>query len=161
MLQHMNQPSSSCAAWVPDLVRVAEILTTQEVEPHRDEPLSHRVLDNFSADTQEDYVFNEDQAMEDYPEWDVPSSTPGLSDPLEEEYAGAAKVYGQGQTFMDRFNADIYAEHRETNLYYPFASKEDWEIGNFLEGSSLSMAAIDTFLSLGLVSNLTPRILLI
>jgi hypothetical protein len=152
----MNQPSSSCAAWVPELVRVAETLTTR-TQTHPNEPPSHRILDTFSADTQEDYVFDEDQDMEDYPEQNFSSSTPGLNNPLEEEYAAAAKVYGQGQTFMDRFGADVYAEHRETNLYYPFASKEDWEIGNFLEGSSLSVAAIDAFLSLGLVSYHTLR----
>jgi len=152
VLQHMNQPHSLCAAWVPELFRVAEILTTRTVETHHNGPSSHRVSDTFPADTQEDYIFDEDQAMDDSPEWHFPSSTPGPNNPLEEEYTGAAKVYGQGQTFMDRFGADIYAEHRETNLYYPFASKGDWEIGNFLEGSSLSMSAIDAFLSLELVS---------
>jgi hypothetical protein len=67
---------------------------------------------------------------------------------IKDKYPGAADIYGRGQTFMDRFNADVYAQHRESNVYYPFASKQDWEIANFLERSSLSMAAIDKFLSL-------------
>ncbi|KAG1744791.1 hypothetical protein EDB19DRAFT_1591983, partial [Suillus lakei] len=37
---------------------------------------------------------------------------------------------------------------------YPFASKEEWEIGDFLLRSPLSMAAIDVFLKLPLVQKL-------
>ncbi|KAG2737451.1 hypothetical protein P692DRAFT_201663931, partial [Suillus brevipes Sb2] len=37
---------------------------------------------------------------------------------------------------------------------YPFASKEEWEIGDFLLRSPLSMATIDVFLKLPLVQKL-------
>ncbi|KAG2737085.1 hypothetical protein P692DRAFT_201684677, partial [Suillus brevipes Sb2] len=50
------------------------------------------------------------------------------------------------------FDADEFAECRKENLFYPFASKEEWEIGDFLLRSPLSMAAIDVFLKLPLVS---------
>ncbi|KAG1775072.1 hypothetical protein EV702DRAFT_1199669 [Suillus placidus] len=40
------------------------------------------------------------------------------------------------------------------NLYYPFASHQDWELGSFLLCLSLSMAAIDEFLGLELVKAL-------
>ena len=52
---------------------------------------------------------------------------------------------------MQRFNMDQYAELRRANLYYPFASKQDWEVGLWLLRSSLSMAAINSFFSLQLV----------
>jgi hypothetical protein len=69
-----------------------------------------------------------------------------------EQFKGAAKIYpGRGQTFRDRFNMDAYAAHRKENIYYPFASLQDWELGSFLLCSSLSMAAIDQFLGLELV----------
>jgi hypothetical protein len=79
-----------------------------------------------------------------------------------EEYAGAAKTYGQGSSFMDNFDADEYAEHRKANVYFPFASRDEWELASFLLRSSLSMSEVDTFLSLKLVRPSIPsfRVLL-
>ncbi|KAG2058765.1 hypothetical protein BDR06DRAFT_980181 [Suillus hirtellus] len=68
-----------------------------------------------------------------------------------EWYEGAAKCYSQdGFTFLDLFNADEYVECRKENLFYPFASREEWEVADFLPHSALSMAAIDTFLQLSM-----------
>jgi hypothetical protein len=58
---------------------------------------------------------------------------------------------------MDRFDLDQYAEERKSNLFYPFASKQDWDVGYWLLSSGLSMAAIDEFLSLELVSPNPPE----
>jgi len=71
---------------------------------------------------------------------------------LIEEYEGAGASYGKGTTFMDQFNQDAYASDRALNLYYPFSSRDEWELASFLLGSDLSMAAITQFLSLKLVS---------
>ncbi|KAG1831920.1 hypothetical protein DFJ58DRAFT_848119 [Suillus subalutaceus] len=71
---------------------------------------------------------------------------------LDEEYDGAGTCYSQdGKTFLDLFDADEYAECRVDNLYYPFTSKEEWEVADYLLRSSLSMAAIDEFLKLSMV----------
>ncbi|KAG2143329.1 hypothetical protein BD769DRAFT_1297671, partial [Suillus cothurnatus] len=59
-----------------------------------------------------------------------------------------------GSTFLDLFDADEYAECRVDNLYYPFTSKEEWEIADYLLRSSLSMAAIDEFLKLSMIQRL-------
>ncbi|KAG1893892.1 uncharacterized protein F5891DRAFT_1131119 [Suillus fuscotomentosus] len=56
--------------------------------------------------------------------------------------------YEDGLTFLDVFDADEFAEYRKDNLFYPFASKEEWEVADYLLRSSLSMAAIDEFLKL-------------
>ena len=56
-----------------------------------------------------------------------------------------------GKTFMDLFDEDPYAEHRAANLYYLFASQEEWQLASFLLKSGLSMSAIDEFLKLDLV----------
>lgn len=69
-----------------------------------------------------------------------------------ELFDGAAETYGAGTTFMDDFDQDQYAQQRSHNLYYPFASREEWELASFLLRSNLSMASIDKFLSLALVS---------
>ncbi|KAG1786632.1 uncharacterized protein HD556DRAFT_1248030 [Suillus plorans] len=67
-------------------------------------------------------------------------------------YEGAGTCYAwDGVTFLDLFDADEYAEHRKENLFYPFASREEWEVADFLLHSPLSMAAIDQFLGLPMV----------
>ncbi|KAG0699348.1 hypothetical protein DFH29DRAFT_983549 [Suillus ampliporus] len=74
---------------------------------------------------------------------------------LEERYEGAGTCYSKdGLTFLDLFDADEFAECRKENLFYPFTSKEEWEIGDFLLRSPLSMAAIDVFFKLPLVQKL-------
>ena len=77
------------------------------------------------------------------------------------EHPSAAAVYGQGKTFMDEFRKDEFADCREEtgNVYYPFASRAEWELGSFLLRSSLSMADTDQFLKLDVVRvySLRPR----
>jgi hypothetical protein len=69
-----------------------------------------------------------------------------------EFFPGSAKVFGNGETYLDLFDEDQYAEARQTNLYYPFASQPEWELASFLLKSDLSRVAIDQFLKLQLVS---------
>ena len=52
---------------------------------------------------------------------------------------------------MDQFDTDTFNAQRKVNLYYPFASRQDWELGSWLLRSGLSLVAIDKFLSLELV----------
>lgn len=61
------------------------------------------------------------------------------------------RTYGRGQNLMDRFMADRFHEERRLNLYYPFASKDEWELAYFLEQSGMSMQAIDKFLHINAV----------
>ncbi|KAH7879129.1 uncharacterized protein C8R40DRAFT_1158970 [Lentinula edodes] len=78
---------------------------------------------------------------------DVDSSE---ADSLTIEYPNAEKVIGQGVTFMDDFNDNQFSKERELNVYYPFASRPEWETASFLLNSSLSMNEIDTYLKLDL-----------
>jgi uncharacterized C2H2 Zn-finger protein len=81
----------------------------------------------------------------------VPESTPS---PFSKEmYRGASKIFGKGKTFMDEFDGDKFSEQRENCPYYPFASRDEWEVSSFLLGSNLSMASIDKFLKLKLASS--------
>lgn len=68
-----------------------------------------------------------------------------------EEFPGASQTFPGGRTFMDEFFSDQYGELRKQNLFYPFASQQDWQVASWLLRSRLSMAAIDSFLSLDLV----------
>ena len=60
-------------------------------------------------------------------------------------------MFPGGKTFMDFFEMDQYAEERKTNIYFPFASREEWQFASWLLRSRLSLAAIDSLLSLDLV----------
>ena len=62
-------------------------------------------------------------------------------------------VFGKGKTFMDVFTDDRHSDKREKNPYYPFTSCNEWELVSFLAKSNLSVAALDNFLKLGLVSS--------
>jgi len=70
------------------------------------------------------------------------------------EFFGSSKVFGNGETYLDLFDKDEYADTRQTNLYYPFASQPEWEVASFLLKSDLSRVAIDQFLKLQFVSRM-------
>ena len=73
-------------------------------------------------------------------------------------FEGCAEQFPGGKTFMDEFRNDRYAEERRQNLYFPWASRREWAFASWLLRSRLSMAAIDSLLSLELVSD-SPYIL--
>lgn len=70
----------------------------------------------------------------------------------QEYYPGAGICYGRGRSFLDNFSADAFSEIRKEYLYYPFASRRDWEVGSWLMRSGLSMAAVSEFLAMDFVS---------
>lgn len=45
---------------------------------------------------------------------------------------------------------------QEENLYFPFASQEEWQFASWLLRSCLSMSAIDSLLSLDIVRQISP-----
>jgi hypothetical protein len=63
-------------------------------------------------------------------------------------FPGASQAFGKGETFLDIYNKDDYADKRNDNLYYPFATQSEWELASFLLKSGLSMAQTDEFLKL-------------
>lgn len=73
-----------------------------------------------------------------------------------EEYDGAGQIFGTGPTFMDKFNQDKYSAYRKENLYYPFASRDEWEYSFFLVRSNMSLASVDELLKLQMVRLLYP-----
>ena len=68
-----------------------------------------------------------------------------------ESFLESSKIFGNGETYLDLFDEDEYADARQTNLYYPFASQPEWELASFLLKSDLSRVAIDQFLKLQFV----------
>jgi len=68
-----------------------------------------------------------------------------------EYYEGCSEAFPSGKTFMDVFETDRYAEERKVNLYFPFASCEEWQFASWILHSRLSLTVIDSLLALDLV----------
>jgi hypothetical protein len=148
VLAHMNQPLGFCMAYI------AKLAASQ--------PPSNRVESQVTSGTEEmeftwsdarDLFLQEtgttddcSMAVDDH--LPVNQCRPALN---VKEFKGAGHMFGMGRTFLDDFNADPYGPEREVNLYYPFASKAEWELASFLLLSGVSMANITSFLSLKLV----------
>ena len=127
VLGHLNHYQSKCSAWFDPSPDRGPFYHSQEPKgPHSYGPPSP-LLQNHRS----------------------PSPTPPASSHV--NFTGAGKTYGQGLTFLDRFNEDEYASFRTMNMYYPFSSKAEWELASFLLSSGLSMQRVDEFLKLKLV----------
>lgn len=174
LTKHLNHPSTSCRPWQTDLVSIAEILKSSTFKAAgrkktRDVSPEHSRMSQKNDGTTLDYyhdsgpVDDMDISMDDHEDVtefseaedrmnSEASYSPQYSDIHIETHPKPPKLYKNGKTLMDIFTEDRFAHQRETNLYYPFASRDDWEIGSWLLQSGLSMKAIDKFLSLRLVS---------
>ena len=153
VLKHMNQPISSCRIYYEELVQVNDTLLHPANE-NPPGPTSSHTPHNLFSPPNTDYDFHMDvdivnpATQEDLP----PQSSASTFPFFKETHPTASTVYGSGRTFMDIFDEDKYAGERAKQLYYPFASKDEWELASFLLRSHLSMASIDIFLKLRLVS---------
>ena len=146
----MNHPSGACYSHFQELADLSD-----ELESYKNRSIQN-VYDS------DDNV----QLMDMGPDMDVDATLMEHDDAggndwsmdggglVVDEYEGAAREYGTGTTFMDEFDRDQYAGERIKNLYYPFASRDEWTFAAFLLRSDLSMASIDSLLSLNLVSHL-------
>ncbi|OJA17504.1 hypothetical protein AZE42_11883 [Rhizopogon vesiculosus] len=139
--RHLSQPWTSCHSSVRDMVNILEftelVSLQQSLTPPQpsdrhtrsdivDEPWQFDIRDDMGPNIDGDQVVGE-------------SSTS-----MEKWYKGTGTCYAQdGVTFLDLFDADEYAECRKDNLFYPFTSREEWEVANFLLRSPLSMAVIN------------------
>lgn len=162
VLKHMNQPHSWCRTRYEHLLAVSLLkrkpIQRQHLQPISADPTdSNCLLDVFSNPPNSTYDQVPDTPLVQVDPWHKDSNcTPHHVI----EYPGASQIYGMGQTFMDKFDSDNYALQREQNLYYPFASRDEWEFASYLLRSSLSMSAINQLLRLELVSDLSLFFLL-
>ncbi|KAJ7023961.1 hypothetical protein C8F04DRAFT_1303601 [Mycena alexandri] len=168
LLQHMNQPSGRCHPSLhPAVLHAAERFRKRRIARDGTE-VNEMDIDGFEFNrihaedafefsgedfearfqnqgTPGDDVHMEDVFMED------PDTQSPLDGPVRDYYDGAAETLDRGETFKDKFRKDEYAEQRQTNLYYPFASAEEWELAAFITRSNMTLAKTDEFLKLRLV----------
>ncbi|KAJ7922514.1 hypothetical protein B0H13DRAFT_2230452 [Mycena leptocephala] len=149
LLQHMNQPNGQCNPSLhPSIVRAAKRYRRRKVLEEENGP--RRDDDAMDVDDYGEVPFlqsqNDDAPMEDAP---VPDEGP-----VKDYYPGTAKTCGRGDTFMDGFHKDEYASERERNLYYPFASAEEWELAAFITKCNMTIADTNEFLKLRLTARM-------
>ena len=147
---HMSQPTSGCNNWVNDLVRLQEELdlpsASMSGNPHPSASHSH------SSDLPATGAYH------DYPDamsidaHDLSEPFPVPNTLIEDHFPGVAQTFGKGQTFLDKFNTDKFSLYRHENVYYPFASRLEWQLALWLLHSGISMSATDGFLLLKIVS---------
>lgn len=154
VLQHMNQPSNPCGSLINNSWTDFLNIPTQEAiqSPHWPQtvhPASPtNIPDELHYQGPDVFDLRSDRS---YPQ---SSNPPMPSDSFSnvELYPGASQAFPGGKTFMDDFFSDKHRSLHKDNLFYPFASQEDWQLGSWLLQSGVSMAGIDNFLKLDLVS---------
>ena len=177
VLNHQNQPRSRCRLRYEQLLEISlskkkyqlrqatnrlarsNVLQPSSSGTHSQlQPDSSSEPDNFESNPQTYHsgihgsendieMLPDDAISDDNPRPDIQTSNHYHID----EYSGSAMVFGSGRNFMDKFDADQFSSERMEQPYYPFASRDEWELASYLLRSSLSMAAIDQLLKLELV----------
>ncbi|KAH9010154.1 hypothetical protein EDB85DRAFT_1880639 [Lactarius pseudohatsudake] len=148
LLCHMNHPFGSCHSHFQEVVNLADELQRYQERRGQRRPIPTSLSpEPMDIDVDATLAAVED-LQEDFQNVDGPGK------PFIQEYVGAAREYGRGTTFMQGFDRDPYSQERKKNLYYPFASRGEWEMATFLLRSSLSVSSIDSFLSLELINGL-------
>ncbi len=84
-----------------------------------------------------------------------PSPSNGVPSPSKiytESHPSAGKIYGKGRTIMEEIDdKEAGNSERKNNIFYPFVSRMDFEMGAWLSQSNVSMSQIDDFLKLDYV----------
>ena len=149
LLKHMNQPISSCLTHFQELINIADTLQKgAQTADHQLVEENYEPL--YSMDTTEDIFSAPPFCSPQAP----PRNTETVQYPFKiKKHPTASKIFGHGNTFMDQFDSDNFASARcQGYLYYPFASRDEWELASFLLCSQMSLANIDRFLKLSIVS---------
>lgn len=162
----MNQPTSTC---LREFRQVA--CKSHDVHARHHLPPSSRVLDAGAlaaqpASDQMDFSIDEPCPSnewitdgDDCQPHDIRREKPSQAGANNiENYPGASKTFGQGSSFMDIFHSDPYSASRKSSPYFPFKSKDEWELAFFLVSAGLSCSAIDDFLQLRFVSDFTQNL---
>lgn len=157
VLSHINQPTASCFGYQEKKRSLSDEL---EHYRHRKRPrITEPLLSSDTTLHPEQQPQDDNGARfntvpvepEDLGGLDVENPPVDERNFFVEKFPGAAEIFGASATFMDQFDQDPYSMERINNIFYPFASRSEWELASYLLRSDLSMASLDKYLSLTLV----------
>ncbi|KAJ7029583.1 hypothetical protein C8F04DRAFT_1116259 [Mycena alexandri] len=136
--QHTNQPNGRCHP----SIHLADY----------DDNANPGSTDDFQDEFDSGVDYHSDNA----PNFSHPGTPePPTKGPVRECFEeGASRMFGEGKTFMVSFHEDKYSKERQCNVYYPFASAEEWEFASFLTRSNMSNESIDEMLKLQLTAKM-------
>ncbi|KAG1889115.1 uncharacterized protein F5891DRAFT_1198690 [Suillus fuscotomentosus] len=153
----MSQPRSGCNSWLEDLINLHSASICAATSIDMDHELNIPDL-NLDVDPKLD------EPVFGHPSWDEgfqggggegDSQVDGPTDSgFTNWYPEPPQTYGKGYTFLDLFHSDKNSVYRVTNHYYPFSDRKEWEVALWLLHSGLSMAKINSFLSLEMIKSL-------
>ena len=133
ILRHLNHRRSKCADWFNSTIPSHHL--PPDCDEHATENTTDFPIPDHFSNTQQPALPSHNQPQLHHV-----------------KFSGAAKTYGRVATFMDRFHNDKYSGFCTSNIYYPLAGKNEWELASFLLSSGLSMRKIDEFLRLKMVA---------
>jgi hypothetical protein len=143
----MNQPVSSCLTHFQELINIASTLQTRATTV---QSTDHGIQPESQPEGSCESFLPMDTTEDTLPPADCHKAERHW---IKQHHPTAGEVFGQGTTFMDHFDSDGFASARSQGyLYYPFATRGEWELASFLLRSQFSLADIDHFLKLELVS---------
>lgn len=144
--QHLAQPRGACHNHLkthPSILKAGRIARDNPTEI----PLFPSAMEDPSL-PEDDPPLDHFSVEDNYP-------PPNPEAPYRENYTGAARKHDdKGPTFMDNFWSDPKADERKSNIFFPFASSEEWEFASWLLKANLPLAITDEFLKLRLVKTM-------
>lgn len=154
----MNQPNGRChaslhpAIWTnPQSVERPEALSDHEMEDDIDWAGAGGEDLPMAVDEEDVVEGRQEMEIDGPPDYTSPPSTE-----RKDCHPNPSRTFGTAPTFMGNFHEDRHAKDRENNLYYPFASADEWEVASYLTRSNMTVVQIDEFLKLRLVSVAWP-----
>ena len=159
---HLSHKFSSCAGYLDQLLIEDDTLNEEaEAETQIElgmQPSLHQSSLQMELGVNDD---NMDFTMDNYMQQnDGDNSTNSSTSPMHIDaiasqdfciidYPGASATYGQSSTFYEHIQEENqHAEEKAQNIFYPFSSLEDWEVGKWLESLPISMEAKNQFFHL-------------
>ena len=131
ILQHMNQPSSSCLTHFEECITIATTLEaiskSDDLGQQNSEPL------DFMGTAEDYFPLSLPTSSSQNSEDSTSQNTEVVQNPfIIKKHPTSSQVYRCGETFMDRCDKDEFMERRKSNIYYPFTSRDEWELASFL-----------------------------
>ncbi|KAG6372690.1 hypothetical protein JVT61DRAFT_7456 [Boletus reticuloceps] len=170
----MNQPAGICYAssWMEDQGSLYRLHPDEPLDPQGHNTPDHLSEPGFPSEPDADYQPHFLSSSPPYIDGWYDDAGIGIDEPGDiqmdmesfngqaqaeqkytEMYQGCSNAFPGSSTFMQWFWQDKHTEKRRENLYFPFASSNEWQFVSWCLRSGLSMAAIDSLLSLNVVSD--------